>query len=254
MESVAFENRWWTAFAAFQFNDHETGGGELIRRFALRFEGRKRVHDAGEIISGIVAKRLVEHLERSGFVVMKNRLSSARRSLVVVTRVDAALAPIAPGGTPAGAGRRRGPFYPRPWRRYLQGGSPASVTRSLSRSRRMSSFRGLPRARAHLIWNCLDFGWRSRHLQKAVRWRGPAVMGKAQPSPAPRVVQGLPPRLNHDLAAVLLACAMAVLLACAMAVLLACAMAVLLACAMAVLLACAMAVLLPCAMSESRSA
>ena len=123
-----------------------SGGGELIRRFALRFEGRKRVHDAGEIISGIVAKRLVEHLERSGFVVMKNRLSSARRSLVVVTRVDAALAPMAPGGTPAGAGRRRGPFYPRPWRRYLQGGSPASVTRSLSRSRRMSSFRGLPQS------------------------------------------------------------------------------------------------------------
>jgi hypothetical protein len=35
--------------------------------FALRYSGRKRTHDAGEI----VAKRLVEHLERSGFVVMK---------------------------------------------------------------------------------------------------------------------------------------------------------------------------------------
>jgi hypothetical protein len=39
--------------------------------FALRFEGRKRVHNANEIMSEIVAKRLVEHLERSGFVVMK---------------------------------------------------------------------------------------------------------------------------------------------------------------------------------------
>jgi hypothetical protein len=35
--------------------------------------GRKRVHNVDELISAIVAKRLVE---RSGFVVMKNRLSS----------------------------------------------------------------------------------------------------------------------------------------------------------------------------------
>jgi hypothetical protein len=39
--------------------------------FALRFVGRKRVHNADEIMAEIVAKRLVEHLERSGFVVMK---------------------------------------------------------------------------------------------------------------------------------------------------------------------------------------
>ena len=39
--------------------------------FALRFSGRKRVHNADELMSSIVAKRLVEHLERSGFVVMK---------------------------------------------------------------------------------------------------------------------------------------------------------------------------------------
>jgi hypothetical protein len=39
--------------------------------FALRFHGRKRVHSADELMSAIVAKRLVEHLERSGFVVMK---------------------------------------------------------------------------------------------------------------------------------------------------------------------------------------
>jgi hypothetical protein len=37
----------------------------------LRFQGRKRVHNADELMSAIVAKRLVEHLERSGFVVMK---------------------------------------------------------------------------------------------------------------------------------------------------------------------------------------
>ena len=39
--------------------------------FALRYSGRKRVNDAGEIMARIVAARLVEHLERAGFVVMK---------------------------------------------------------------------------------------------------------------------------------------------------------------------------------------
>jgi len=38
--------------------------------FALRFNGRKRVHDADETMARITAKRLVEHLERSGYVVM----------------------------------------------------------------------------------------------------------------------------------------------------------------------------------------
>ena len=38
---------------------------------ALRFDGLKRKHDAGEIMARIVAKRLIEHLERAGFVVMK---------------------------------------------------------------------------------------------------------------------------------------------------------------------------------------
>jgi len=35
---------------------------------SLRFQGRKRVHNADKLMSAIVAKRLVEHLERSGFV------------------------------------------------------------------------------------------------------------------------------------------------------------------------------------------
>ena len=39
--------------------------------FALRFAGRKRTHSADEIMAAIVARRLVEHLERAGFVVMK---------------------------------------------------------------------------------------------------------------------------------------------------------------------------------------
>ena len=39
--------------------------------YALRYQGRKRVGNTDEIMAEIVAKRLVEHLERAGLVVMK---------------------------------------------------------------------------------------------------------------------------------------------------------------------------------------
>ena len=39
--------------------------------FALRYEGRKRVHHADDTMARIAADRLVQHLQRSGFVVMK---------------------------------------------------------------------------------------------------------------------------------------------------------------------------------------
>ena len=39
--------------------------------FALRFDGRKRKHDAGEFMARIVAERLVRHLDDAGFVVMR---------------------------------------------------------------------------------------------------------------------------------------------------------------------------------------
>ena len=45
--------------------------------FVLRFQGRKRVHNADELMSAIVAKRLVEHLERSGFVVMNAKFATS---------------------------------------------------------------------------------------------------------------------------------------------------------------------------------
>jgi len=44
--------------------------------FALRFSGRKRAHDADTFMAEIVAKRLVEHLERSRFVVMKRPVAA----------------------------------------------------------------------------------------------------------------------------------------------------------------------------------
>ncbi len=39
--------------------------------FALRYDGRRRVHHADDAMARITAERLVEHLERSGFVLMK---------------------------------------------------------------------------------------------------------------------------------------------------------------------------------------
>jgi len=39
--------------------------------FALRYQGRKRTHNADEIMAEIATKRLVEHFERADFVVMK---------------------------------------------------------------------------------------------------------------------------------------------------------------------------------------
>jgi hypothetical protein len=39
--------------------------------FALRFDGRKRVHSADEYMAAIAAERVVRHLDRAGFVVMK---------------------------------------------------------------------------------------------------------------------------------------------------------------------------------------
>jgi hypothetical protein len=39
--------------------------------FALRYAGRRRVHHADETMAWITAERLIAHLERSGFVIMK---------------------------------------------------------------------------------------------------------------------------------------------------------------------------------------
>jgi hypothetical protein len=39
--------------------------------FALLFSGRKRVHDSDAMMASIAAQRIVRHLEKCGFVVMK---------------------------------------------------------------------------------------------------------------------------------------------------------------------------------------
>ena len=50
---------------------HDMSGKPDALAFALSFSGRERVHNADELMSAIVARRLVERLERSGFVVLK---------------------------------------------------------------------------------------------------------------------------------------------------------------------------------------
>jgi len=39
--------------------------------FALRYDGRRRVHHADDLTARITADRLVQHLEALGFVVMR---------------------------------------------------------------------------------------------------------------------------------------------------------------------------------------
>ena len=45
--------------------------------FALLYAGRKRVHTADDVMARVTAERLVQHLERSGFVLMKRPAARA---------------------------------------------------------------------------------------------------------------------------------------------------------------------------------
>ena len=45
--------------------------------YALRYDGRKRVHQADEAMARITAERLVRHLERCGYVLMRKPEAAA---------------------------------------------------------------------------------------------------------------------------------------------------------------------------------
>ena len=49
-----------------------------VRRAALSSGLSRSTHDADEIMAEIVAKRLVEHLERAGFIIMKRSATANR--------------------------------------------------------------------------------------------------------------------------------------------------------------------------------
>jgi len=45
--------------------------------YALRYAGRKRVHTADDVMARVTAERLVRHLERSGYVLMRRPTAAA---------------------------------------------------------------------------------------------------------------------------------------------------------------------------------
>lgn len=47
--------------------------------FGLQYDGRRRIHTADGLMARITADRLIEHLEQSGFVVMKRPSGKAPR-------------------------------------------------------------------------------------------------------------------------------------------------------------------------------
>ena len=45
--------------------------------FALRYAGRKRVHTADDVMARVTAERLVQHLQRCGYVLMPRSTPAA---------------------------------------------------------------------------------------------------------------------------------------------------------------------------------
>jgi hypothetical protein len=81
--------------------------------FALRFDGRKRKHNASEMMARILAERLVEHLERSGFVVMKRPPIGGASALGVPPAWGAGCSQVL-------AGQAARDFRARPWREAIR--------------------------------------------------------------------------------------------------------------------------------------
>jgi len=57
--------------------------------FALRYEGRKRVNHADDMMARITADRLVRHLRESGFVLMKQPGGKALSAMRAGSATDA---------------------------------------------------------------------------------------------------------------------------------------------------------------------
>jgi hypothetical protein len=64
---------------------HPASAEEIAKAlpFALRYDGRKRVHDADDAMGRITAERLVRHLQQSGFVIMKPVPASAPTTAIM---------------------------------------------------------------------------------------------------------------------------------------------------------------------------
>jgi hypothetical protein len=83
-----------------------------------------------------------------------------------------------------------------------QDATPEPSSERISRSYRVSSFRGLPQSASPPMRNCLDFGWRNGHFKKRFagedlrRWEG----ARPRTAGGPKLIAAA----NHDLAAVVL--------------------------------------------------
>ena len=51
--------------------------------FSLRYDGRRRVRDADDSMARITAQRLVQHLQQTGFVLMKSAPRSAPTTAIM---------------------------------------------------------------------------------------------------------------------------------------------------------------------------
>jgi len=45
--------------------------------YALRYNGRRRLHHADDVMARITAERLIRHLEQAGFVLMRSEPATA---------------------------------------------------------------------------------------------------------------------------------------------------------------------------------
>jgi hypothetical protein len=67
--TIGYRRRWPTP--ATKSSPSNSNDLAAALAFALKFDGRKRWHDADGFMADIVAKRLVRRRERAGYLVMK---------------------------------------------------------------------------------------------------------------------------------------------------------------------------------------
>jgi len=51
--------------------------------YALRYDGKRRVHHADGVMARITAERLIRHLERAGFVLMRSEPAAAPTTAIM---------------------------------------------------------------------------------------------------------------------------------------------------------------------------
>jgi hypothetical protein len=55
--------------------------------YALLYDGKRRVHHADDAMARITAERLIQHLERCGFVLMRSKSSLAPTTAIMPSSI-----------------------------------------------------------------------------------------------------------------------------------------------------------------------